>query len=76
MRELGLPCIIAAAAMILASQSFAQNREAEIERSARRPSVGQEQTRPRIPPVSPVFETERSSCTYRGGPKSGSWSCQ
>lgn len=76
MRELGLTCIITAAAMILASQTFAQNREAEIERSTRRSNVGQERTRPRIPPVSPVFETERSSCTYRGGPKSGFWSCQ
>lgn len=30
---------------------------------------------PRNTSISSVFEVERS-CTYRGGPKGGIWSCQ
>lgn len=77
MREHGLGYLFLLAAMIFASQSLAQRGEKESQLDSRRTSVSQqsEPASPRIGPISPLFENKRF-CTYRGGPKTGIWSCQ
>lgn len=77
MREHGLGYLFFLAAMIFASQCLAQRDEKGSQLDSRRTSVSQkpEPTSPRIGSISPPFENKRS-CTYRGGPKTGIWSCQ
>lgn len=77
MREYRFGCALFLAAMIFASQSVAQTGGTQTRADSRRTGVRQQQepAPPRIGPASPAFESERY-CTYRGGPKTGFWSCQ
>jgi hypothetical protein len=76
MREHGFGYLFYLAAMIFASQCLAQpgGKESQLDT---RSSVSQQQelASPRIGPITPFFENKRSG-TYRGGPKTGIWSCQ
>lgn len=77
MREYGYGYTLLLAAVIFASPSVAQSGKKETQLDTGRASARQRPglASPRIGPTSPAFENERS-CTYRGGPKTGFWSCQ
>jgi hypothetical protein len=72
MCERGFGCIFFFAAITIASQCSAQSVGNEAHLSAGRMSAVQRRD---LSPTAPPFEIEKT-CTYRGGPKTGIWSCQ
>ena len=77
MRAHGYGYTVFLGAMICTSQCFAQTARKEPKLNTERTSVRQQPwlASPRIGPISSVFGSEKH-CTYRGGPKTGFWSCQ
>jgi hypothetical protein len=78
-RSFGYTVLLAAlfAAVIFGSQCSARSggNIARLDTGRTSATQRQELAYPHIAPIAPAFESERS-CTYRGGPKSGFWSCQ